>query len=100
MEAKIETARIDPGKPSQNGANESLIGKYRHEYRGMQSLQNQTEARTLMNAWRREYNPLRPHSSLGDLTSAQFVERCTTTQQTVAVSQGIWVRRSQEGQQY
>jgi len=84
-EAKIETALIDPGKPWQNGANESFSGKFRDECLGMQWFQNRTEARGLIEAWRREYNSVRPHSSLGNLTPAEFAERCSTTQQTEAV---------------
>jgi len=42
-------------------------------------------ARVLIEAWRREYNTVRPHSSLGNLTPAEFAERCSTTQQTEAV---------------
>jgi putative transposase len=88
-EAKIETALIDPGKPWQNGANESFNGKFRDECLGMQWFQNRTEARVLIETWRREYNAVRPHSSLGNLTPAEFAARCSTTQQTEAVFQGI-----------
>jgi putative transposase len=84
-EAKIETALIDPGKPWQNGANESFNGKFRDECLGMQWFLNRTEARVLIEVWRREYNSVRPHSSLGNLTPAEFAERCSTTQQTAAV---------------
>jgi putative transposase len=84
-EAKIETALIDPGKPWQNGANESFNGKFRDECLGMQWFQNRTEARVLIEAWRREYNAVRPHSSLGNLTPAEFAERCSTLTQTEAV---------------
>jgi putative transposase len=84
-EAKIETALIDPGKPWQNGANESFNGKFRDECLGMQWFQNRTEARVLIETWRREYNSVRPHSSLGNLTPAEFAARCSTTQQTEVV---------------
>jgi putative transposase len=84
-EAKIETALIDPGKPWQNGANESFNGKFRDECLAMQWFQNRAEARVLIEAWRREYNSVRPHSSLGNLTPAEFAARCSTTQQTEAV---------------
>ena len=89
IDANIETALIDPGKPWQNGANESFNGKFRDECLGMQWFQNRTEARVLIEAWRRDYNSVRPHSSLGNLTPAEFAERCSTTQQTEAVLQGI-----------
>ena len=84
-DAKIETALIDPGKPWQNGANESFNGKFRDECLGMQWFQNRTEARVLIETWRREYNAVRPHSSLGNLTPAEFAARCSTTQQAEAV---------------
>jgi len=84
-EEKIETALIDPGKPWQNGANESFNGKFRDECLGMQWFQNRTEARVVIEAWRREFNTVRPHSSLGDLTPAEFAEQSQSTQQTVAV---------------
>ena len=82
---KIETALIDPGKPWQNGSNESFNGKFRDECLGMQWFQNRTEARVVIEAWRREYNTVRPHSSLGDLTPAEFAERRQSTQQTAAI---------------
>ena len=82
---KIETALIDPGKPWQNGANESFNGKFRDECLGMQWFQNRTEARVVIEAWRREYNTVRPHSSLGHLTPAEFAERRQSTQQTAAI---------------
>jgi putative transposase len=85
LEEKIETALIDPGKPWQNGSNESFNGKFRDECLGMQWFQNRTEARVVIEAWRQEYNTVRPHSSLGDLTPAEFAERVQSTQQTVAV---------------
>ena len=82
---KIETALIDPGRPWQNGANESFNGKFRDECLGMQWFQNRTEARVVIEAWRREFNTVRPHSSLGHLTPAEFAERRQSTQQTAAI---------------
>jgi putative transposase len=53
-EAKIDTALIDPGKPWQNSANESFNGKFRDECLGMQWFRNRTDARVLIETWRRE----------------------------------------------
>ncbi len=63
--AQIETALIDPGKPWQNGADESFNGKFRDEFLSLQWLRNRTEARVGIEQWRRHYNEVRPHSSLG-----------------------------------
>jgi putative transposase len=42
--AGIDTAAIDPGKPWQNGANESFNGKFRDECLGMQWFKNRIDA--------------------------------------------------------
>src|SRR4051794_6353196 len=70
--AQIETAFIDPGKPSQNGANESFNGKFRDQHLSLQWFRNRTEAHVSIEAWRRHYNEVRPHSSLRYLTPAAF----------------------------
>lgn len=68
----IETAFIDPGKPWQNGANESFNGKFRDECLGMHWFKNRIDAKVVIEGWRREYNEIRPHSSLGDLTPLEY----------------------------
>jgi putative transposase len=84
---KIETALIDPGKPWQNGSNESFNGKFRDECLGMQWFQNRVDAKVLIEAWRREYNEVRPHSSLGQLTPAEFAGRKNSSVRPGAVFQ-------------
>ena len=69
---KIETALIDPGKPWQNGANESFNGKFRDECLGMQWFKNRIDAKILIEDWRQEFNSERPHSSLGNRTPEEF----------------------------
>ncbi len=68
----IETAFIDPGKPCQNGADESFNGKLRDEYLTLQWFRNRVDAKVGVEQWRRHYNEVRPHSSLGYLTPAEF----------------------------
>jgi putative transposase len=68
----IETALIDPGKPWQNGTNESFNGKFRDECLSMEWFRNRVDAKIVIENWRRHYNEVRPHSSLGKLTPAQF----------------------------
>ena len=75
----IETATIDPGKPWQNGLNESFNGKFRDECLAMQWFKNRFDAKILIEEFRREYNEVRPHSSLGQLTPAEFKHRVSTT---------------------
>jgi putative transposase len=62
----------------QNGTNESFNGKLRDECLGMHWFQNRTEARVVIEQWRREYNEDRPHSSLGRLTPSEFARTQTS----------------------
>jgi putative transposase len=70
--AHIETAFIDPGKPWQNGTDESFNGKFRNEYSSLQWFRNRLDAKVGIEQWRRHYNDIRPHMNLGDLTPAEF----------------------------
>ena len=70
--AGIQTAHIDPGKPWQNGTDESFNGKLRDECLSMEWFRSRAEARVLIESWRRHYNAVRPHSSLGYLTPNEF----------------------------
>jgi putative transposase len=81
--AGIETAFIEPGKPWQNGTAESLNGKFRDECLSMEWFRNRTEARVIIETWRRHYNEDRPHSSLGYRTPQQFKEAHHRKQQQV-----------------
>jgi putative transposase len=71
-EANIDTALIDPGKPWQNGADESFNGKLRDECLSMEWFRSRTEARVIIEIWRRHYNDVRPHSSLDYRTPSEF----------------------------
>ncbi len=70
--ANIDTAAIDPGKPWQNGLNESFNGKFRDECLSMQWFKNRIDAKILIEEFRQQYNEVRPHSSLGQLTPVEF----------------------------
>ena len=67
----IETLYIEPGKPWQNGTNESFNGKFRDECLNMEWFRNRAEAKVIVEGWRRHYNEERPHSSLNYRTPAQ-----------------------------
>jgi putative transposase len=70
--AHIDTAHIDPGKPWQNGSNESFNGKFRDECLSMQWFKNRLDAKVMIEEFRNEFNEIRPHSSLGQLTPLEF----------------------------
>jgi putative transposase len=86
-EANIDTAYIDPGKPWLNGMNESFNGKIRDECLNMQWCKNRIDAKILIEDFRRQLNEIRPHSALGNLTSAEFKHRLSTTNADQAISQ-------------
>jgi putative transposase len=69
------TALIEPGKPWQNGVNESFNGKFRDECLSLEWFRSRAEAKVIIEAWRRHYNEVRPHSSLAYLTPNEFVAR-------------------------
>ena len=69
----LESVLIEPGKPWQNGTNESFNGKFRDECLSMEWFRNRLEAKVIIEDWRRHYNEVRPHSSLNYRTPAQFV---------------------------
>jgi putative transposase len=71
----IGTALIDPGKPWQNGVGESFNGKFRDECLSLEWFRSRAEAKVMIEQWRRHYNEVRPHSSLGYLTPAAFAAK-------------------------
>ena len=73
--AQIDTAHIDPGKPWQNGSNESFNGKLRDECLSMEWFKNRIDAKIVIENWRRHYNEVRPHSSLANLTPTEFKQQ-------------------------
>src|SRR5215467_849789 len=68
----IGTALIEPGKPWQNGVAESFNGKFRDECLSLEWFRSTAEAKVIVEEWRRHFNEVRPHSSLGYLTPAEF----------------------------
>jgi len=70
--AGIQTALIDPGKPWQNGSDESFNGRFRDECLSIEWFRSRREAKVIIEVWRRHYNAVRPHSSLDYLTPIEF----------------------------
>lgn len=64
------TAYIEPGSPWENGYCESFNGKLRDELLNGEIFYTLKEAQIMIEAWRRHYNTIRPHSSLGYRPSA------------------------------
>ncbi len=61
----VKTLFIEPGSPWENGYNESFNGKLRDELLNGEIFYSLREVQILTERWRREYNTIRPHSSLG-----------------------------------
>ena len=66
---------IAPGKPTQNAFIESFNGKFRNECLNQHWFTTLNEARLLIEAWRQEYNQIRPHSSLGRIPPNLFAQQ-------------------------
>lgn len=60
----VTTLFIEPGSPWENGYNESFNGTLRRELLNREQFDTLYEAKVLVERWRREYNTVRPHSSL------------------------------------
>ena len=84
----IQLYFIDPGKPTQNGYVESFNGHFRDECLNEHWFTTLEEARGLIEAWRQDYNTVRPHSSLGNLTPAEFVK---SLHQSPATTHNLYV---------
>jgi len=61
----VGTLFIELGSPWENGYVESFNGKLRDELLNGEIFTTLEEAKVLTEVWRREYNQVRPHSSLG-----------------------------------
>ncbi len=71
----IELFFIDPGKPTQNGMAESFNARFRDEFLNEHVLVALPEVRAAAEAWRIDFNDVRPHQSLRYLTPSEFVKK-------------------------
>ncbi len=60
-----QTLFVEPGSPRENGYVESFNGTLRDELLEREIFYTLWEAQVLIERWRRTYNEIRPHSSLG-----------------------------------
>lgn len=64
-----------PGKPTDNAFAESFIGSFRDECLNVNWFLSLEDACAKIEGWRIDYNEFRPHSSLNNLTPADFARR-------------------------
>lgn len=68
---------IQPGKPNQNAFIERFNRTYREEVLSLYLFRNMKEVREITYWWRNDYNELRPHDALEDMTPMEFMENYT-----------------------
>jgi len=61
----VKTLFIEPGSPWENGYNERFNGTLGDEVLKREIFYTLEEAQIIIEMWRKEYNQIRPHSSLG-----------------------------------
>lgn len=69
---QVQLKLIQPGKPTQNAYIESFNGKFRDECLNDHWFSSLAHARSIVSAWRQDYNECRPHSALGYQTPAEY----------------------------
>ena len=74
---------IQPGKPNQNAYIESFNGRLRDECLNEHWFVSLAHARTVIEAWRREYNEERPKKSLGGLTPSAYARQLASKSTTL-----------------
>lgn len=83
----VRTLFIEPGSPWENGYCESFNGRLRDELLNTEIFDTFREAQVLIERWRRHYNAVRPHSSLGWKPP---VPETIATRQTAPAAYTIW----------
>jgi putative transposase len=63
---------IRPGKPIENAYAESFNGRFRDECLNTNWFMSLRHARDIIEYWRRDYNEVRPHSSLNNRTPREY----------------------------
>ncbi len=74
-EQAVQTAYIEPGKPWQNGVNESFNSRLRDECLNVEWFVNLPDARWTIENYRRYYNQERLHGALGHVPPEEFLQR-------------------------
>lgn len=74
QERRIEWHYIAPGKPQQNAFIESFNGRLRDELLNETLFTSLAHARSVLLAWKDDYNTVRPHSGLGNLAPSIYAK--------------------------
>ena len=69
----ITLAFIEPGRPVQNAFIESFNGRFRDECLNEHWFLDLADAKATIEAWRLDYNAIRPHGKLGGRTPDEYV---------------------------
>ena len=77
---------IEPGKPTQNAYCESFNGRFREECLNQHLFANVLEAQLIIEAWRKEFENVRPHSGLKGRTPQMAAAAFITNQLPGSVS--------------
>jgi putative transposase len=80
---------IAPGKPMQNAFAESFVGRLRDESLNEHWFTGLADARRTVEAWRQDYNAVRPHSGLGYRTPAEAQQTWTSQATTLPTPAGL-----------
>jgi putative transposase len=67
---------VAPGSPWENGYSESFNSRFRDEFLEAEEFESVLDAREKGGWFRREYNTIRPHSSLAYKTPKEFSDEC------------------------
>jgi putative transposase len=81
QERQIAWHYIAPGKPQQNAFIESFNGRLRDELLNETLFSSLAHAREALSIWKDDYNTIRPHSGLGNLTPAAYANRSAPDKQ-------------------
>jgi putative transposase len=71
VRTSVECHYIASGKPQQNGFVELFNGRLRNECLNDHLFPPPAAARRIIEAWRNDYNTVRPHISLGGMAPAE-----------------------------
>jgi putative transposase len=93
----VQLRFIRPGKPIENAFVESFNGKFRDECLNEHWFASVAEARMLIEAWRIDYNTVRPHSALHGATPEQFANSLCGRSPAQTPTRADWKSRKNEG---